>query len=309
MMRSRSCSFDFEGGGHARYTISGRGKNLGCPTGLKATIASKQQFRELSNRAGHDFPTHEYFNAYAAALVENGFTVTPTRGKGAFLPRWHNPTPTDRVWLGKMVTANRYAGCNIGIVCGRVVGIDIDADDPAKAAQFEALAAEHLGPTPFQRVGRAPRVLWLYRPGQDEIISSSKFGCIEILAGGKQFVAYGIHPDTGKPYQWLDSRHTPATATINDLPIITAASVQAFAEAVRTALGSPQSGMPAPSLGRVAARRKTRLGARQGEMLGSMYDARIVRAQTGGLSMGAKPSFRRSRRRNTPRARTPHRTI
>jgi hypothetical protein len=55
-------------------------------------------------------------------------------------------------------------------VCGRVVGIDLDADDPNKAAHLEALAVKHLGPTPFQRVGRAPRTLLLYRPAATDII-------------------------------------------------------------------------------------------------------------------------------------------
>jgi Bifunctional DNA primase/polymerase, N-terminal len=231
----------------------------------------------LSNRAGCDFPAREYFNAYAAALVENNFTVTPTRGKNAFLRHWQNPTPTDRVWLCKMVTANRFAGCNIGIVCGRVVAIDIDAEDPAVAEQLAALAPA----TPFQRVGRAPRILLLYRPAEGEIIPSTKFGCVEILSAGRQFVAYGIHPDTRRPYEWIDSRHTPLTAATNDMPIITAASVEAFAEPVCTALGSPQNSIPAPSLRTVAAASRTRQRARQGEMLGSMYDARIERDADG----------------------------
>lgn len=190
-----------------------------------------------------------YFNDYAGSLVENGFTVTPTKGKVPVVPKWQNPAPTNPDWLGKVLKAKRYAGCNIGIVCGRVVGIDIDADDPAKAAQLEALAAEHLGSTPFRRIGRAPRILLLYRPAENDRSPSIKIGdCIDVLSGGKQFVAYGIHPDTGKPYQWTSSRYNPATARLDELPLITAASVEAFAEAVCATLGSPQKGHPLPSL-------------------------------------------------------------
>ena len=155
------------------------------------------------------------FNEFAERLVENGFTVTPTKGKVPVVREWQNPKPTKRQWLDKMLKANRYAGHNIGIVCGRVVGIDIDADDPDKAAQFEALAAEHLGPTPFQRVGRAPRTLLLYRPAAGESFLRCKIaGCIDVLSGGKQFVAFGIHPDTGKPYQWI----APSPATCQARP-------------------------------------------------------------------------------------------
>ena len=92
------------------------------------------------------------FNEFAEQLVENGFTVTPTKGKVPVVRKWQNPKPTDVQWLGKMLHVNRYAGHNLGIVCGRVIGIDIDANDPLKAAQLEALA-EHLGATLFQRGG------------------------------------------------------------------------------------------------------------------------------------------------------------
>lgn len=243
------------------------------------------RFDHLGPQIGAD-----YFNSYAEALVTNGFTVTPTRGKAPFLPRWHNPKPTDPQWLAEMLRRNRFDGCNIGIVCGRVVGIDIDADDHAKAALLEGLAGEHLGPTPWQRVGRAPRTLLLYRSADDEIIGSVKIGFIDVLSGGKQFVAYGVHPGTDKPYQWIDRRHTPAAASIDELPIITEASVRSFIEAACTALGSQRSGVPAPSLRIVDAARKTRQRTRHGEMLGSVYDPRIER-NAEGLVIDGREAF------------------
>lgn len=130
---------------------------------------------------------------------------------------------TDRLAMaGPSAPLQPIRGQNLGIVCGRVIGIDIDADDPNRATQLETLAAEYLGPTSFQRVGRAPRTLLLYRPAAGEIIASMTklAGCIDLLSGGRQFVAFGIHPDTGKQYQWIAA--SPATAKLNDLPIITA---------------------------------------------------------------------------------------
>jgi hypothetical protein len=232
----------------------------------------------------------DYFNAYAEALVTNGFTVTPTRGKVPFLPRWHNPKPTDPQWLAKMLRRNRFGGCNIGIVCGRVVGVDIDADDHAKAGLLEGLAAEHLGPTTWQRIGRAPRTLLLYRAADDEIIGSVKIGGIDVLSGGKQFVAYGVHPVTDKPYQWIDRRHTPATASIHELPIITETSVRSFIEAACTALGSQRTGVPTPSRRIVDAASETGQRTRQGEMLGSVYDPHIER-NAQGLVIDGRESF------------------
>lgn len=178
----------------------------------------------------------DFFRRYAPILVQNGFTVTPTRGKRPVPRNWQNPKPTDPQWLAKMLAKGRYAECNIGIVCGRVVAIDLDADDPRKAKAWEQLAGEHLGPTPFKRVGRAPRFLLLYRPA--ESIPSIKIGsCIEVLSGGRQFVAFGSHPLTSQPYHWLGP--SPETAKIDDLPVITNASLQAFAEAVAKALPTP----------------------------------------------------------------------
>src|SRR5262249_437854 len=131
------------------------------------------------------------FIHFAAQVAENGFTVIPTKGKVPVFRKWQNPKPTDLQWLGTVLASNRYEDHNLGIVCGRVIGIDLDADDPLKVAQIETLAIEYLGPTPFHRVGRAPRTLLLYRPLAGEIISSmSKVGgCIDVLSLGKQFVA------------------------------------------------------------------------------------------------------------------------
>ena len=104
--------------------------------------------------------------------------------------------------VGKVIASNHYAGCNVGIVCGRVVAIDIDELDPRlRSSMMKDLATKHLGPTQFERIGRAPRPCccidrsMTFRPIKIA-------GCIDVLANGRQFVAYGIHPDTGQPYRW-----------------------------------------------------------------------------------------------------------
>src|SRR2546423_15274898 len=104
---------------------------------------------------------NDFFNQFAETLCANGFTVTPTHGKDAFLRRWANSKPTNSEWQRRMVRSNRYPGCNIGIVCGRVVAIDIDAEDPAEVERLKILAADCLGATSFERIGRYPRTLLL----------------------------------------------------------------------------------------------------------------------------------------------------
>ena len=55
---------------------------------------------------------------------------------------------------------------------------------------------------------------------------------VEILADGQQWVAYHIHPDTGRPYHWPDG-DLPAR---DDLPEITEASAKHFIERAEAAI-------------------------------------------------------------------------
>jgi hypothetical protein len=221
------------------------------------------------------------FTELAELLVKNGFTITPTIGKRPVIRKWQNQNPTNVNWAAEMVAKNRYRRHNLGIVCGRVVAIDIDVDDAAKAELFKALAFEHLGPTTFQRIGRAPRTLLLYRPADGEVIASIKIAdCIDVLSGGRQFVAFGVHPDTNRPYNWIDSQHTPATASIDDLPVLTAASLLAFAKAIGEVLGRPLEGVPRPDFQTIVASAERRQRTLPGEACGG-YDARIFRDPDG----------------------------
>jgi hypothetical protein len=232
-------------------------------------------------------PSH--FNIFAPVLAKNGFTVIPTSGKNPVTPKWQNPRPTDIGWLMKMVRQNRYADNNVGIVCGRVVGIDIDADEQKEADRLKALAFGCFGETKFIRVGRAPRSLLLYRPVDD--IASTTIGCIDILALGKQFVAYGIHPDTGKTYEWSDSRHNPATARIETVPEVSGTALREFIEAVASR-GGPTDALPNPvhSVCEWTKKSPTKAHQRGRPRSQNSYNARIVR-DTHGLVIEGREAF------------------
>ena len=71
-----------------------------------------------------------------------------------------------------------------------------------------------LGDTPFARVGRAPKMMLIYRAGEPTATRRFKAAQgdddgIEILGNGAQFVAYGSHQDTGRPYQWVGDMAPP----------------------------------------------------------------------------------------------------
>jgi hypothetical protein len=131
---------------------------------------------------------------------------------------------------------------NTGIQCGRTVGADIDVLNAVLAKQLAAIARTMLGDTPLERVGRAPKTLLCYRADVTfrKIVTSrlvmpdGSEAQIEILADGQQFVAYGIHPDTLRPYEWLQDG--PDTVPWDNLPVVTEAQLRTFVAAAEAIL-------------------------------------------------------------------------
>ena len=120
------------------------------------------------------------------------------------------------------------AGC--GIKTGRgLVALDVDTTNEATAASIFRIAEEMLGPTAV-RVGRAPKLLMPYRVAEavpyEKLTFSTpteNLALVELLSDGRQFVAFGQHPGTGKPYTW--PRDLPA---FDKLPSVTPAQLDAF---------------------------------------------------------------------------------
>jgi hypothetical protein len=57
-----------------------------------------------------------------------------------------------------------------------------------------------LGETPLVRYGRKPRMMMVYRMATP--FRSRRVGPLDAMGSGRQFVAFGIHPVTGQPYEW-----------------------------------------------------------------------------------------------------------
>jgi hypothetical protein len=109
----------------------------------------------------------------------------------------------------------RYAGCGVGILCRNTPALDIDVLDPEIAQAIQDLADQHLGGAPV-RIGQPPkrlmpfqlkgepfkklRVQWRKGPAV-ELHPENKPPAVELLTNG-QFVALGMHPGTGRPYEW-----------------------------------------------------------------------------------------------------------
>jgi len=178
-----------------------------------------------------------YMAQLGATLVDRGFPILPiqpnTKKPGLYklgawheYPKWSRHCERDTTDNEVDIWGN-WPEAGIGIAAGRVIGIDIDIlDSPTIALEMEALAKRMLGNTPAVRIGHAPKRLLVYRAVQP--FSGFKYPPIEVLGVGQQFIAYGIHPDTGKPYDWPVS--TLADLTPDDLPGITEAQAREFAK-------------------------------------------------------------------------------
>ena len=178
-----------------------------------------------------------YMAQLGASLVDHGFPILPiqpgTKKPGMYRSRaWHD-YPNWTRHCERDTTDNEvsvwadWPEAGIGIAAGRVIGIDIDVVQPESLAlEIEALAKRMLGDTPAVRIGRAPKRLLVYRAAQP--FKGFKFPPIEVLGQGQQFLAYGVHPDTGNPYYW--PVQALADMTIDELPAITEAQAREFAK-------------------------------------------------------------------------------
>lgn len=173
---------------------------------------------------------------HGARLVDNGYPVIPilpgtkkpgrvVRGHWGDYPGWtkHCQRPTTE---NEIAVWSQWPDAGIGITGGVVAGIDIDVADAPLALRIEELARERLGDTPAVRIGLPPKRLLVYRT--ETPFKGFKRAPIEVLCEGQQFVAYHLHPDTGRPYEWPEE--SLADIDIGRLPSIGEAQARAFAD-------------------------------------------------------------------------------
>lgn len=178
-----------------------------------------------------------YMAQMGVSLLDRGFPILPiqphTKKPGVYrfgewhdYPKWSRHCARDTT-EHEVDLWSDWPAAGIGIAAGRIIGIDIDVlDSSAVAHEIEALAKRLLGDTPAVRIGRAPKRLLVYRAVQP--FAGFKYPPIEVLGLGQQFIAYGIHPDTGQPYYWPVS--TLADLSPEELPAITEAQAREFAK-------------------------------------------------------------------------------
>jgi hypothetical protein len=155
--------------------------------------------------------SQNYLKEVGSRLIENGYRIVPI-GSGKKYPTGINNWQNLNLKTGDL---KRFSEPGVGIITGvgdyPVVAFDVDASCPELVAQFSDWCFSNLGRAPV-RVGRAPRQVLVYTATEsggrktysgtfeDFLGEAMK---LEVLNAGQQFVAHHIHPDTGKPYQWV----------------------------------------------------------------------------------------------------------
>lgn len=166
-------------------------------------------------------------------LVERGYNIIP------ILPGKKRPPGND--WqkiqsTSELVTSwiDEMPQFGIGVLASTTCAVDIDCRDKAVNNKLlhwlknnVGLGAIRIGENPkcvvpFQNVERFKKMRSCEFKTPDGVTQA-----VEILGHGQQWVAYGIHPKTIKPYEWV-SGPTLADVFYDDLPELTQELAMAF---------------------------------------------------------------------------------
>jgi RecA-family ATPase len=132
-------------------------------------------------------------------------------------------------------------GAGVGIKTGDgLVAIDADTLGVNEAVVVRDAIQRRFGRLPI-RVGRDPKAIYLVRCAEPYKHGPVTFGQkddkgrqtqrVEILSDGRQFVAAGVHPVTGKPYTWPRD-----VWNFEDIPVFTAADLDGLMNELATLL-------------------------------------------------------------------------
>lgn len=167
-----------------------------------------------------------YLEKYALRVVENGYDICFIRPgeKRPFGKEWED-TKHGPKRIASAIRNGRGA-YGVGVKTRETPGVDIDCYDKSLVKHMVRVTQEMLGET-VQRVGMAPKTLLVYRAETPFRKTQSKVFIdddgravkLEVLGDGQQFVAFHIHPDTEKPYRWIDDESI-LDVSADDLPVI-----------------------------------------------------------------------------------------
>ncbi|TWH91661.1 bifunctional DNA primase/polymerase [Bradyrhizobium daqingense] len=159
------------------------------------------------------------------SLIAYGYRPVACSGKAAVMGNWQRSRWSAAQMEG--IARNYPDATNTGLLCGELVGLDVDTPDAETADAIRAMVMELPGSdrAPY-RMGKAPKTLFAFRATEPRekratgayLINGAKCQ-VEAFGERTQFVAFGTHPDTGRPYEWFNG--SPAETPLAELPEIT----------------------------------------------------------------------------------------
>ena len=225
--------------------------------GGAATVRTQTQGIELLQGMSESI-----FAAVAPDMVDLGWSIFPQETSGdRRLPgrvhgkviRWRedhdlsNRRPSKEFLRDCVLQcASLNVACVFGPASGNTFAIDIDVMNAPMAGEIVAIAEEILGPTPFMRVGRAPKIALIYRHAPDDTVPSTSRHFaevepdgtvlrsgdgLEILGATKLITFHGRHHKTGNYFSWIGTA-TPLLDGPEIAPLVTSDRVATFLEAV-----------------------------------------------------------------------------
>ena len=164
-----------------------------------------------------------YGNA-ALKLHENGYTPIPIvpASKRPIISNWSS-LKNEYDIIDKLSIEHPNAG--VGILLSDLIVFDIDILDNNLSLLVKKIITNELDNT-VERIGKFPKRALFYRRSGNEFRkqSSQIFNFekgkaqLEILASGNQCIVFGTHPETKKPYQWIED--SLLDVHIKDLPSV-----------------------------------------------------------------------------------------
>jgi hypothetical protein len=220
----------------------------------RMSLANEAVFREL---CGDELASKRLY------MLNNGYVPLPASEKGVFLHNWSNLDENGNQ-CGVHPTVEEIDRWSVehpdwqstSVRCGEVVAIDCDILDKAVADKVREEARRCFGKAFPTRVGNPPKFLMMCRTLEPfSKLRTGKYlqpdggtSQVEVLCRGQQFIAFGIHPKTGKPYEWFGG--DPLTLAVADLPGVSRDQVVEFLRAAEGILSSQPGWTVAPKAAR-----------------------------------------------------------
>ncbi len=194
------------------------------------------------------FRVKHYFKEIAPKLFDKGYKPIPIRprSKLPFMSKgesWQVDITKDIVqkWAGSSKGAGGVALTGLG-------GIDFDITNKNVSNKLVKYLKDNIDQEILIRIGQAPKFLVPVSSSSDIqkkwkdtwYDKSGKKHEIEFLSPGDQyFVAFGIHPDTGEEYKWIDDKSVCDTSadTIATLDEIDLAGIEDTFDAIAEGIG------------------------------------------------------------------------